>query len=539
MNKVRGLILAAGLLLSGQAWATTYYVSPNGSDAADGLSIANARKTFGSVFGLMSAGDELVLVTTTPAGTYTHYSTATGTGYINHQRTADGMSGGPPDGTAGNYVTVRATTPWVRVTGGVAAYNQGLLLGTATDKSEYVRIATITFYGGGSLFNTNRVEVLHCGFNKETETNTESVFSVGTNDQCPGGSGVNCTNTGALIEDSWAWGKQRIVFNVYRSSAAVVRRVAIRGDGCSTCTGSGNPNVRFTVYESSQVAVQNVVILDSILNGGFEYQDFSTAQNTAGWPLGEVYYEGNISLNSEAGGMIFEASGGNVHDFPNVKNCVVWDSSGTQFNLAIAEDFYLENVTAGVIADATDNIRVVNNSGTGSVKNIIAVDAGRYGVNSSVQPSYSDVYSPATGNYNQTSCATGCKTTDPQNDGTPPSLKYITRIETGSALKGTGDGGADYGANVVNQIGTTGTHWGETGYLTESGTSLWPWLHQDTIKRQFCTDSGVTRDWCGTSDDLTNYVWGYLGNDDHPYAPVAAPSGGNPRTRVTISVGSY
>jgi len=45
-----------------------------------------------------------------------------------------------------------------------------------------------------------------------------------------------------------------------------------------------------------------------------------------------------------------------------------------------------------------------------------------------------------------------------------------------------GEGGSDIGANVVTQIGVSGTLWGETGYNTDTGVSLWPFPNQDLIK---------------------------------------------------------
>ena len=109
-----------------------------------------------------------------------------------------------------------------------------------------------------------------------------------------------------------------------------------------------------------------------------------------------------------------------------------------------------------------------------------------------------------------TTCATGCKTTNPRADGATPSLKYPLRIEPGSALFGTGFGGANYGATVVNRYGADGTRWGEAGYNTLTSTPLWPMPNQATIKAQLC--NGVTRGWCGTNSTLTQYVWGLLGN---------------------------
>jgi hypothetical protein len=40
---------------------------------------------------------------------------------------------------------------------------------------------------------------------------------------------------------------------------------------------------------------------------------------------------------------------------------------------------------------------------------------------------------------------------------------------------------------------------------------LWPWPNEARIKKEMCTDAGVTRGFCSATS-LTDYVWNYLGN---------------------------
>ena len=59
----------------------------------------------------------------------------------------------------------------------------------------------------------------------------------------------------------------------------------MRGDGCGTsgCSGSGNPNVGITIYDSADVSFQNVLVLDRVLSGSDSpYADFACAQHTNG-----------------------------------------------------------------------------------------------------------------------------------------------------------------------------------------------------------------------------------------------------------------
>jgi hypothetical protein len=168
-------------------------------------------------------------------------------------------------------------------------------------------------------------------------------------------------------------------------------------------------------------------------------------------------------------------------------------------------------------------------SASSRVMNLVVLGAARYGVFSGVAPTYVD--NTVSTAYNGASCSAGCKTSNPLTDG---SIKYITRIETGSPLKGTGSGGADYGANIIFRYGTDGTFYGESGYNSLSSTALWPWPNEARIKKEMCSDAGVTRGFCA-AQTLTKYVWEYLGNPIPPeiYGASATPPSapGNLRIR--------
>ena len=102
----------------------------------------------------------------------------------------------------------------------------------------------------------------------------------------------------------WAWASgERIIAINYRAHRNVWRRVIVRGDGCGTpkCSGSGNPNVGFTVYDSHDVSVQNMLIVDRILAPtDSPYSDFAVAQHTADprYYFGRNEWLGTLSLNS-------------------------------------------------------------------------------------------------------------------------------------------------------------------------------------------------------------------------------------------------
>jgi hypothetical protein len=74
-------------------------------------------------------------------------------------------------------------------------------------------------------------------------------------------------------------------------------------------------------------------------------------------------------------------------------------------------------------------------------------------------------------------------------------------VEAGSPCAGGGEGATNCGAAVLHRY--------QDGVL--SGTALWPWPNEERIKKEMCTDAGVTRGFCGKAS-ITEYVWTYLGN---------------------------
>jgi hypothetical protein len=94
-------------------------------------------------------------------------------------------------------------------------------------------------------------------------------------------------------------------------------------------------------------------------------------------------------------------------------------------------------------------------------------------------------------------------------------LLYLPRIEAASSLKTIGIGGGQIGAQIVNRIGTAGTLQGEAGWNTDTGAALWPYPNEARIKKEICTEAGITRGFCFDSS-LTHYIMNYLGNGN-PY----------------------
>lgn len=473
----------------GTTTSTTYYISPTGNDAYDGSSTAQAWKSFAHAFSSMSGGDELILLDGT-------YSEANGTGYISYLGTGSAQ---PPTGIDKDHPTfVHALNPGsVTVTG-------ALFIGRSTRKDSHIRIQGVTFEGGGQLYNTSYVTMKDCGFH--------GAFIIGTNDHDNG-------NEYNLVEDSWIWASgERIIAINYRALHNVWRRVLVRGDGCGTasCTGSGSPNVGITVYNSSDVSIQNVMVVDRVLSAGDSpYADFAVAQHAPGPEFGRAEWLGTLSLNAPDSGYYMEPdNGGTVDPTIKISNAVAWNAAEYGFNIArTGTNNLLENLTVSAVTG--NGVRVAPELSGGTLRNVIVAASVNWGINSAYAPSYVDVVG---GSYNQTTCATGCYTSDPRSDGAPASLRYITRIETGSFLKGRGFGGSDIGANILYRYGTDGSRFGEAGYNTLTSASLWPWPNEYRIKQEMC--AATTRGFCatGTRRDgvnpitLTSYIWEALGN---------------------------
>lgn len=481
----------------GAAGRTTYYISPSGSDSNDGRSLARPYKSFSKAFSAMIGGDELILLDGT-------YSDAAGTGYISDRGT---RSGQPPSGpNLAKPTYVHALNP------GNVTIQGALGLGTTTRKVSFATIQGITFDGGGSLYNTSYVTVKDCGF--------KGALGIGTNDHSMG-------NSYALLEDVWAWANERITFIVYRSDHVVVRRAVFRQDGCivTGCSDPGNAVVGTSIYNSHDVSFQNVVVLDSVLgpNGFGGAGDFmATWHNNFFFPWHRNEWLGSMSINTQLGPSFF-------YDIDNLaaaqqpmatfKDIVAWNASaGFAANMNCGAGCAAHNIT---VQNATlktngngDGVWINSNltNGVIDIKNIVAFGGGNRGISTPQRPSYMNAHGFRT-SYDQTTCATGCYTSDPTADGATPSIRYPHRVEATGFLKGKGQNGSDIGANIVFRYGADGTRHGEPGYNTLTTSPLWPWPNEDRIKREMCT--GTTRGFCSTGQrlgnlgpmTLTTYIW--------------------------------
>jgi len=488
------------------------FISPSGDDNSDGLTSQTPFKTFAHAFSNMTAGDELILLDG-------NYSVASGTGGINWDSSTYPNSAQVPSGnSAASPTLIRAQIP------GNVFIEVPLFIGRSSQKHSYIKIQGITFTSGESkLFNTSYVTVKDCGFGDG--------LTVGTSDH-------NNGNSFNLIEDVWIWAAQRrIIATNYRADNNVWRRVIIRGDGCNSanCTGSGNPNVGFTVYNSRDVSVQNMFIVDRILGGGSSYADFATAQHYGSTPsdadrLGRNEWLGSGSINTEDHALQFEADSVIPNDPTwTIKNFIAIGAPKYGVNFGGAGNIYnggptpnlLENITVSQTGTATgDGIRVANKPGYSltTLRNSISHNAGLYAFNSGVTPSYVATFTPNSGEYAQDVCSVGCyNDTDMMFE---TALQYPLKPSSTSPLSGAGYNNNNIGATIINRYGIDGTHVGDTDFNTLTTTPLWPWPNEARIKTEMCQTLTTPRGFCsgntrldGTQAvTLSSYIWESLGN---------------------------
>jgi hypothetical protein len=334
-----------------------------------------------------------------------------------------------------------------------------------------------------------------------------------------------------LIEDVWAFGFGRAVVDFTTNvDNSTMRRVVTRWDDGIWI---GEPLAGIKLYKANDNIVENCITLDhkdsqghGAGHHGFRIVSWNSAYNASS---NNSHY-GNIALNlpDKVTAYAIETNdpvGGVGNSY---KDCVA-------VNAYRGMGFYDDGTDQTTVENCTlINNRITSDKSHGLfngygvtrtvVRNTISANNLARGFSDSGDLSvfYSGTYANAGGDYNGTSCTTGCRTDDPQ-------LKYITRIEDSSPYKGAGENGADIGANIIYKY--------IDGVLTNQ--PLWPWPHEDWIKEDmldatFLTEVGRTGagtpKWATTNKTLTEYIWEYLGN---PIPSEIYGSTGSPTITIT------
>ena len=508
--------------MAGNSQAATYYMANNpssgnsgwgnGSNSNAGISKALPFLTIAYATDHMSGGDTLII----DDGTYT--------GTTNALNSYNGNE--PPIGTAGAYTIIKAEHDGEVILDGNYTNN---MFYTVNAGARYWQFEGLIFHTGNdgpvTVRDASYIKFLRCGAY-----------------DTPNGNYGNWVTSGAsyiLFEGCYAYGSGRYKFLAYHADHIIFRNCVGRPDNIDT-TGSLNPAAVFSVYTSNYVKVQNCIAIDAdqdvhwITNAR---QGCFFVPTTSG-PSTNIAFESSIGLNVKLGGLQVAQN----YDTSNVSfnNIALWDcpnyaeSAGYGLLLLLRADQggagdYAANITYGAnSADggAGDGSWATNSwpSLTNSIFYNLQPTSNFWSWGSPIFEDYDLYY--ANSNHTGAAGTHTSYTTNPiwSTGNTSGGLKYLPRIESGSNLDGIGQSGADIGANATTLIGTPGTLWGETGYDTDTGNSMWPFPSEDLIKEKMAayTDAthgitgargfatGTSKD--GSSQTLTKYIWEYLGN---------------------------
>jgi hypothetical protein len=450
------------------AGGKTFYVDASAADDSGDGTKSKPKKYIGSGVALLSptGGDTLIIA----AGTYSNALdaiTSVPTGTL----TAWNVIKAAVDGTV--VITAALQLPL----GNHFTQFEGLKWDSPTEKDVF----------------GNYVKFLRCGFKGGPNQGNAMNLGIGTNNATPGAKFI-------LVEDSWAYGSGgRYQILVYNSDSVILRRVVVRHDGGWTDPGGTlNPEAGIVTYDSINVRLQDVVVIDSLTGlvnwqaGMYNVGNTSTTQIPT-----NVKIQGAIVLNNQGNGIEFD--GAIAYVSSSVDDAVVWEAP-TQFGDGFVSNGAAHQVTVNRMSAKTGAKGYADYfAGTGviTVKNSIAYQNTTRAVLNIA--TVTDLVSWQNG----TDFGT---VLNPTTNG----LKYLTRIEDGSRLTTLGEGRSQIGPRIVKRIGASCTLYGEAGFEDVTTQDLWPWPNEGRMKSDFAEVN--SRGFSAGSGSLTDYIWGYLGN---------------------------
>ncbi|OGS34899.1 MAG: hypothetical protein A2293_05055 [Elusimicrobia bacterium RIFOXYB2_FULL_49_7] len=535
MNRKR-VIVAIIFNFTAACFAATYYVSPDGNDANDGLSSQAPWKTLSYASSHLPDGSTLVLMD----GTYI--------GAVAANRLQ------PPSGSEGAYTTVISANDGKAVIDGsqfAGLYDYPVYI----NGKSYIRIE------GLAIRNNANAEVVFINNSDHVKFLRSSVIN-----KCNyNGSiiGIYGDSHHLLLEDIWVAGADRYGIILLQPTSVlnqaphqiILRRCVVRHDyrrrDDPPTSAQQYPAKGIQVYgaqESESVLVTRDVLLQNNIAIDFNYgEEYWQMEGGCGSTarVNDVGFYGNISLNIRGKGAClpdfgcsypslfsgFNVGGSRLGDGGNFTfiNNVAWDaSSGYNFSggTSTLKNLVINQNTAGNMHADEGSCGPRGIYGSQSSLQVAAKNNLFY---ETLEPNRID--NPRAGfsyieDYNWyypaslvTSGAQNCLTTD-------PGIRYITQTTD----NGSGESGAKRGAEVLLRYGVSGTLWGEPGYDQLTEESLWPFPYEDQIKEAFSetndpplnaypASNNVKRGFCadgrglyGGPITLTSYIWEYLGN---------------------------
>ena len=437
--------------------AATWYLSPTGSDSSGNGSSASPYKTLSKASTVGSAGDTYILKN----GTYNYSGIQ-----ISNAK----------NGTAGAYTIVKAEND-----GGAVFTSSGSCILSSTTYVQYEGLA-FKIPGEQKIFEgsgAHHIKFLRCAFQG-------------------GGTQQNVVNTAVangahhyLFEDCWFYGLGgRYQLLIYYADYVVVRRCIFRVDGGWSEGGQPNPQAATNAYSSSYVAYQNCILIDSPASSYSSSQDRNGFYQTCDMNVTNITYEGCIALNGAYAAFNMDPKGSSQVSNITFKDILVWGHDAG----------IVSKVSASVVRATIGSVPTIQlGSWNGAMTSSYSI------VNStSIDMSY-NVGLSNSDTWTRSVSGTNNRNVDPLTNG----LLYPLRVESGSYLA-TNQAGGQMGAKITTRIGVSGTLYGETGWNTDTGASLWPWPNETRIKADLSQVS--TRGFCVSGMTLTKYIWEFLGN---------------------------
>lgn len=357
-----------------------------------------------------------------------------------------------------------------------------------------------------------------------------------------------------LIEGMYVWGNGRYKIQLKNSSESIIRRSIARIDDYV----GGEPIGGFISYCSRNILFQNNLLIDS--DQSHYWGNHNEIINAFGVPATncEAYpefneFKRNIALNVHMGLMNTDARQ-NVN--PTVwEDLIGWDLQPNRHNGGTGS---VVPILSGVGATVTNRMTLgqVNTEGSyfmysrekdSTVKNSLFHQVGWNGIDVVDQGAL--VRRGSGGEFylmnNNIEHFAG-DLTDNSGSGEPiesgrlslsPEVRYLPMLPRDSALQASGDDGGRVGAEVMTMLGYSGSYYGDAGYDEETNIPMWPFPNQALAHKYFSefTHSGADRNG-GTAgivgargfavpkQDLTHYVWSYLG-EPSPVFDIAAVNG--------------
>ncbi len=557
----------------GIGFSSTYYVSPTGSDSGSG-SLGTPWRSIGLSCKKLSPNDTLIVAD----GTYT--------GVNNMISYHNGNC--PPNGTGGNYTTIKSSNPFMVVIDGQYMYdpmdfhnsNYLAIDGFVVEHSSPDAVVNACGSCMGIGFQGWRPTPMEYGHVKVTRCGSIDSANFLPADMNVGRSYAFCI-TGmsyVLLQDCFACGSANYFFLFLDSDYCIGRRLVCRPDRSISNTGSQLTSP-FRLYGTNYSEYQNCIAVDGdqtqyIFNGspstlGTGYGWWFGSNTSDSYSCSTSTYRGCIEVNMPAFNVGMQGTQMDAHedggtynnsliDCASIGTAGGFDNQGytggtpTYLQTIIMRNCLFKNCSSGYAIDCSKGANwgykitfasncVVENCANGF---------------RNVQSDYNVLYNIFGTTYNQFSAGSNDYVSVNGNAFNPiysPSnstggIKYIPREELASNLSGKGDNTGDIGPNILYKVGIDGSLFGDPGWNTVSSNPLWPFPYENIIQsymsaysyqnwgkpaingaRGFCSGTSID----GSAQTLTKYIWEYLGNQIpssvyNPVSVVTASANGTP-----------